>query len=164
MILFLKHYGLQGANLKPFNQFLSSSTGSQFVSPKGTFYMDRDHLYFEYKGTRRQTKYKINIEQVSELPEQFNKQELYIDQEKINGNIYSRNWKKGDRIFPMGMKGSKLVSDVLKDAKIPDFRKKEICIISDDDNILFIYNLVVDRRKAASIFSQKILKISVENH
>ena len=92
----------------------------------------------------------LNVRQVERLPEKFEKNIFYFDPNKIDGQLKIRFWKKADRIYPIGMKGSKLISDVVKDAKIPNVDRYHQTVICDDSKILACVDLCVDRRAIAS--------------
>jgi tRNA(Ile)-lysidine synthase len=49
-----------------------------------------------------------------------------------------RNWKSGDRFTPLGMKGSKSLSDFFIDQKINLMEKSEIPLICSKDKILWV--------------------------
>src|SRR5574343_436123 len=83
----------------------------------------REEAYFYFQKEEGFTILpKLHIEKVSELPEVFTKHELFVDPLKIKGEIAVRRWKEGDRMKPIGMKGSKLISDILSDAKFRTMR------------------------------------------
>lgn len=92
----------------------------------------------------------LNVRQVERLPEKFEKNIFYFDPNKIDGQLKIRFWKKADRIYPIGMKGSKLISDIVKDAKIPNVDRYHQTVICDDSKILACVDLCVDRRAIAS--------------
>ena len=46
--------------------------------------------------------------------------------------------KTGDKFRPFGMKGSKLVSDLLTDQKINILEKKRQLVVCDDERILWV--------------------------
>ncbi len=64
-----------------------------------------------------------------------------IDIDAIRGSVRCRPWQHGDRLRLRGMQGSKLVSDVLTDAKIPHARRSQVYVLADDDGILWICGL-----------------------
>ena len=100
------------------------------------------------------------IENIESLPRVFSKSELYIDPTKIDGELILRKWINGERIYPIGVKGSKLISDVLKDAKVPLRLKNDCWVIADDKKVLAVINHCIDRR--ALLSSGRIgIKISV---
>lgn len=52
--------------------------------------------------------------------------------------ISVRRWQPGDRMRPFGMKGSRKVSDIFSDAKIPVDEKSDIPIITHGHDIIWI--------------------------
>ena len=53
-------------------------------------------------------------------------------------HIILRHWRKGDRIKPYGMKGSKLVSDLFADLKFDHAAKQSAWLLEADGDILWI--------------------------
>jgi tRNA(Ile)-lysidine synthase len=49
-----------------------------------------------------------------------------------------RFWKTGDKIQPLGMKGSKLLSDFFTDQKINVLKKREIPLLCKEDEVMWI--------------------------
>lgn len=50
-----------------------------------------------------------------------------------------RRWEEGDRIEPLGMKGSSLVSDIIKDAKLSVAQKESLFVAVDPNNEKIIW-------------------------
>lgn len=103
----------------------------------------------------------LNIEIVEVLPSTFNKNEIYLDANKINGSLKVRFWQEGDRIEPVGMKGSQLISDIISDAKLTAIEKQNVLIVHDDKTIHWCVGMKVGRKAVASNSSKKILKIKI---
>jgi tRNA(Ile)-lysidine synthase len=72
----------------------------------------------------------IQFETLSEYPIQFFKTCLYLDKHKTGNEFTLHTWQQGDRFKPLGMKGSKLVSDYLIDKKINQFEKNKCLILT----------------------------------
>jgi tRNA(Ile)-lysidine synthase len=119
---------------------------------------EKDYFQFITNGEEFQLP-KIGIEKISVLPSTFSKSTIFLDESKIIGKITIRKWQIGDRIYPIGLEGSKLISDIITDAKIPNHLRENQLVLSDDDKILACLNLSIDRRAIASKSSQSILKI-----
>lgn len=86
----------------------------------------------------------------------------YFDYDKINGNIIIRTRKDGDKIRPLGMKGSKKIKDIFIDAKIPLEERGNIPIVQFDEKIAWVVGVrAADDFKVTSE-TQKILRIEVE--
>lgn len=117
-------------------------------------------FYFNFVNQINSTVPGFEIQEVSSLPEHFSKSILYFDKSKIKGAIFIRLWQQGDRIFPIGLAGSKLISDVLTNAKVPHARRKNQWVLCDDEKILSCINHCVDRRAIASSRSKAILRVS----
>lgn len=104
----------------------------------------------------------LNIELVKDLPEKFSKDTIYLDSSEIIGELKLRKWKVGDRIASLGLKGSQLISDILKDAKVSILEKKDVLVVCDDRHILWCPGYKVSRYALANQTSTKILKISIK--
>lgn len=63
----------------------------------------------------------------------INPKVLQIDDDKLEWPVTLRQWQKGDRIQPFGMKGHKLISDLLTDKKISTVQKKETFLLESFD-------------------------------
>ena len=47
-----------------------------------------------------------------------------------------RRWKKGDRFRPLGMKGSKLLSDFFNDLGFSTYQKQKVWIMEDANGLI----------------------------
>jgi tRNA(Ile)-lysidine synthase len=103
---------------------------------------------------------KLKIELINHLPENFDKTNFYFDSEKIKGQLKIRFWQKGDRMNPIGIKGSKLISDIITNAKIPNSERQRQLVICDDEKILACIGLCIDRRAIATK-SSTIIRVSL---
>ena len=94
------------------------------------------------------------IERSNALPNHFSKDSLYIDSAKIIGELKIRQWEIGDRMKPIGVVGSKLISDILKDAKIPNHLRPNQYVVHDDEKIVWCVGLCVGREAVATFNSE----------
>lgn len=121
----------------------------------------RENDYFHFIIDKKEFKLpKIEIEKISDLPSTFSKSTIFLDASKIIGEFTLRKWQIGDRIYPIGLEGSKLISGVITDAKIPNHLRENQLVLIDEIKILACLNLSIDRRAIASKTSQSILKIT----
>jgi tRNA(Ile)-lysidine synthase len=102
------------------------------------------------------------IEKVKELPTAFSKDEVYLDESKIVGKLHFRKWKTGDRMSPIGMNGTRLISDIISDAKINSHLKANLVLLCDDKHIHWCAGLCVGKFAVASS-SSTILKCRKKN-
>jgi tRNA(Ile)-lysidine synthase len=64
-------------------------------------------------------------------------------------------------MHPIGMKGSKLISDIIKDDKTPSNKKKDVLVLLDDQKILWCVNIRCGKEALANDESESIWKIEV---
>ena len=70
-----------------------------------------------------------------------------LDADKIQFPLTLRHWRHGDRFHPLGMKGSKLLSDFFVDQKLTEFQKRNIwLLVSADHKILWVVGYRMDDR------------------
>lgn len=77
-----------------------------------------------------------HINQLSDSQISYEPDTLYLDVSKLKFPLRIRPWEEGDRIHPLGLSGTKLVSDLLTDQKIASSKKRSAYVISCfDENI-----------------------------
>ncbi len=54
-----------------------------------------------------------------------------------------RTWREGDRFKPLGMSGSRLISDFLADAKLPRHERERVLVLESGDRIGWVLGLRV---------------------
>jgi tRNA(Ile)-lysidine synthase len=59
-----------------------------------------------------------------------------FDMDKIAFPLKLRHWKKGDRFKPLGMKGSKLLSDFFNDLGFSEYQKRNAWIMEDSNGLI----------------------------
>jgi len=78
------------------------------------------------------------------------------------GNIFEiRKWKEGDKFQPIGMKGTKKISDFLSDEKASSINKKDNLVLTIGNKIVWVIGLRIDDRFKIMSETKKILKLSV---
>ena len=70
-----------------------------------------------------------------------------LDFDKIQFPLTLRHWQHGDRFHPLGMKGSKLLSDFFVDQKFAEWQKRKVwLLVSADGEILWVVGHRIDDR------------------
>lgn len=62
----------------------------------------------------------------------------YIDADRLGGPLTVRRWQQGDRFVPLGMEGSKLVSDFLTDLKLSRLEKERQDVLVCEGEIVWV--------------------------
>lgn len=83
--------------------------------------------------------------------------QLVLDPEVIDFPLQLRTWRQGDRIQPFGMKGTKLVSDVLVDAKVDVPAKENVLVLTSGKIILWVVGYCQSERSKIMYKKNKVL-------
>lgn len=87
--------------------------------------------------------------------------DAYIDADRLNGRVIARSPQAGDRFTPLGMMGTKLLSDFLTDRKVPRF-ERTMPILCDEAGIVWVTGHTVDERMRVTADSTYILHYHYE--
>ena len=85
-----------------------------------------------------------------------------FDLDGVKGRICLRPWRAADRIGPFGMKGTKLLSDLFTDLKVPREERKRVYIASDDEEVLWALGFRTSRRAAVTEDTRQILFAAIK--
>ena len=58
--------------------------------------------------------------------------------EILNARVTLRHWRKGDRVKPFGMRGTRLVSDIFSDLKLTARQKRDTWLLTADGQVAWI--------------------------
>ena len=81
---------------------------------------------------------RLHAEDVAAVGPAFVPDVAWFDADALEFPLLVRPWRAGDRLRPLGMAGSKLVSDVLTDAKIAGHAKRGIHVLESAGRIVWV--------------------------
>lgn len=87
--------------------------------------------------------------------------DAYIDADRLTGSVTARSLQSGDRFTPLGMRGTKLLSDYLTDRKVPRFLRT-MPILCDEQGVVWVAGYTVDERMRVRADSKHILHYHYE--
>lgn len=178
---YLKPISLSPKTLSDILRTVNSDTpqsGRKWYGKTGIVYTTTHGI--EWKAENRETRDdEISDDKGSaELPPQFNYAELVNDEDNFRvaiGNedpytlyvplspdrLIFRHYRQGDRISPLGMTGTQLVSKIFKDAKLTLSQKQEVWIVchADTGEIIWIEGLKRSRKYVLTPGAPRILRI-----
>lgn len=88
-----------------------------------------------------------------------NKNKEYISADAVSAEFTIRRWKKGDSFYPLGMRGSKKVSDFLNEQKVESSGKKNHLILLNENKVVWVIGLRIDDRFKITSSTQKIIEL-----
>ncbi len=157
------------------NEILNNpiNIGSHWIGREFVLYTNRNGLTLKQRNITEITETKIRVNEVVYFGNfQINMVEINLDQVDFNepncyyfnpliGNeeLTFRSWKIGDKMQPLGMKGTKKVSDIFINSKIDNDRKNDFPILVSNVEIFAILGL---RRSSHFLLgeSETAIKIS----
>ena len=86
----------------------------------------------------------------------------FISADGLNSFFIVRIWEQGDKFFPIGMRGSKKISDYLNDIKINTIEKKEQLVLENKGNIVWVIGKRLDDRFKVTPNTKKVLKLCLK--
>ncbi|HCY74820.1 MAG TPA: tRNA lysidine(34) synthetase TilS [Ignavibacteriales bacterium] len=152
-----------------------TSGKSEELSKRLVSYRERDNIVIKKKSVQLKPDKiiiyvgdKININgkklsilnsKVEEIRISDSKNIEYISADTIKNNFIIRAWQKGDKFYPIGMRGTKKVSDYLNDIKINSFEKKDQLVLENDGRIVWVVGKRLDNRFKLKPNTKKVLKL-----
>ena len=175
----LKNYGFNAAQIKQISQGLTTSIGRVWESTTHALTINNNKIIVEPLFTCDSKEYrlieeglyhlnsKLSIEIKKEsysIDNDFSKdpKDVWIDADQVVFPLSIRLIKEGDRMIPLGMKGSKLISDMLTDLKVSYFdRQRQYVLLDNKQQIIWILGHRIDDRYKITLSTKTVLKIKL---
>lgn len=138
----LSSRGLTADNIRSLMQCADIS-GRRFHTDNGYFYTDRGLLRFAHPTAEipplLESIFSISRSPVADFKPSGSRMEAYFDIGILShGPLKVRYWQPGDRVKPYGMHGSRKVSDIFSDMKVPVGIKDRIPLLTCGGDIVWI--------------------------
>ena len=143
---FLRGYGFNYDQISQFIKILKKNNNQKFYSKKYTLCNDRYSFFIVDSNIKNKVNTQIkSIGEVSKGGIQLsltkydkqnfilnnNRSNAQLDYDKVSFPLTLRNYKKGEKFIPLGMKKHKKISSFLSDAKVSWYEKNNQLIIED---------------------------------
>lgn len=148
-----------------------AQTGKMWHSPTYTLLLDRGHWLLKKRHKQPDhARLSIVAEPIDNGkrpgPEDFlNKDQAFIDADRLQGSLRLRPTMPGDRFRPYGMpSGTKLVSDHLTDRKVDRLAKQSQMVAYDTatGDIVWLVGREIDHRYRITEHTTRIVRLRVE--
>ncbi len=178
----LNPFGFNNANtLKILLDLIKSDGfGQKFESNSHTLFFERKGLHLKKNTLKEKIQIEVDsetskletafgtfaFEKVNSLTIEINnlsKNEIALDLDKITFPLTIRSWESGDKIKPLGLKGTKKVSDCLNEARIDQHLKENYPVLISENDILWIPNIRVSEKGKIRSKTKNILRITWKN-
>lgn len=161
----LRDYGFNSDQVHFIYEAMNGQPGTSFFSPTHKVTIERDGVELTPICQHDNTQVELVYEQhpnddnfvIDKSPEV-----AQLDYDKLTFPLKLRMWQAGDRFYPLGMKGSRLISDFLKDLKLTTRQKEECQVLTTaKDEIVWVVGRRVDERFKVTDKTKTILKIQM---
>ncbi|MCX7862564.1 MAG: tRNA lysidine(34) synthetase TilS [Bacteroidales bacterium] len=124
---------------------------------KSPFFIHED-MHFVFYG------YGFNIRSVlyqdfSEIPK--SNFIACLDKGKLQFPLTLRRWKNGDNMIPLGMKNRKKISDILTDAKIPTYKRKDYYVLESNGEVAWLVGLRISEKFKITAETREVYVIEI---
>lgn len=177
----LKNYRFNPEQIESIGYNLDFPTGTRFLSDTHQLVFDRERMIVTKIENNRISlkipehgKYIINDVKSIRIEKVIVNKEFNISKDNFTATLDSanvkfplllRNVEKGDRFFPFGMKGSKLVSKYMTDKRFSLIDKQKQMVIEDaSGNIIWLVGERTDERYKITNKTTYALVISINGH
>lgn len=161
----LRDYGFNEDQVHFIHEAMNGQPGTTFFSPTHRVTVERDGLELLPICQQNETQTELVYEQQPNnecFVMDHSPEVAQLDYDKLTFPLQLRKWQAGDRFHPLGMTGSKLLSDFFVDQKMTT-RQKEACRVLTTANgeIVWVVGRRIDDRFKVTDKTKTILKVRV---
>ena len=149
-----KNYGFKNSN--QIIELCNANSGKLIKSLDYILLSNRSNLILKKNNLNAKELYKVGIDGLKfpininiskgKFKTKSNNKSIYLLEEDIEFPLFLRKWKRGDIIFPTGMKGKKTVAKYYKDQKMSFFDKHKQWLLCNNNEVIWIIGRRADRR------------------
>ena len=159
----LRQYGFNTDQCHFIYEAMGTGIGNQYCSATHRLVVGRDDFQLSEIKTIEDEEIQIGVEEeelVSPIHLCFSKiqktadfiidkspEVAQLDFDKLHFPLTLRHWRHGDRFHPLGMKGSRLLSDFFVDQKFIEWQKRNVwLLVSANGDIVWVVGHRIDER------------------
>lgn len=161
----LRDYGFNEDQVRSIYEALDGQPGTCFFSPTHRVTIEREGLELMPICQQKEVPMALSYQQIEKAPGftiDPSPEVAQLDYDQLTFPLQLRKWQAGDRFHPLGMKGSKLLSDFFVDQKMST-RQKEACqvLTTSEDRIVWVVGRRIDDRFKVTDKTKTILKVQI---
>ncbi len=159
----LRPYGFNAAVADDILKVLDSGHGGQqFFSPDYVAEIHRGNLLLAVRKKADEPKLDMVTQPLdySSMNEGCKGFVEFFDADTLSYPLSVRPWREGDRFCPLGMKGTRLVSDFMKDSGLSIIERQYVHLLVDaNDRPLWVIGLRIDNHFRLSQSTTRMLRV-----
>lgn len=175
----LDKYGFSVSQCKQIMDVADEGSGKVFEAESVQLIVDRENLIVTRKSADLFSPYEIDsegsgeylnpaisVKRVKEVVFTSDKHQETVELTPDFFPLQVRTWQRGDRFQPLGMKGSKLLSDFFIDEKVDVLTKNSLPLLCKDDEVLWVPGYRISEKvkvkENTHLFELKFQKFKVD--
>ena len=174
---FFQDYGFNYSQIENIIKSLKAKNQKKFISLNYELIIERKSIFIITKDFLVKTRYEskeienivlpffnLNVKKYKKSLFTLNKSNnnAQLDFDKITYPICIRNYKKGEKFLPLGMRKNKKISDFLSDKKINYIIKLRQCVITDStDSVLWVVGHQISNKFKVDSETKNILEFEI---
>ena len=174
---FFQDYGFNYSQIENIIKSLKAKNQKKFISLNYELIIERKSIFIITKDFLVKTRYEskeienivlpffnLNVKKYKKSLFTLNKSNnnAQLDFDKITYPICIRNYKKGEKFLPLGMRKNKKISDFLSDKKVNYIIKLRQCVITDStDSVLWVVGHQISNKFKVDSETKNILEFEI---
>ena len=168
---YIRHFGFSYSQCESIFAALDGEPGKEFYSNDYQLVVEKDSIDIfpidiertAHALSQQVTTHPVRTRHALSLLIKDNPNIAQLDYDTLKLPLRTRFWQQGDRFRPLGMHGTKLVSDFFNDNNFTTFQKKITPVLVDsEDNIVWIVGYRIDDRFKITDKTKTIYEIKYE--
>ncbi|MFV0555158.1 MAG: tRNA lysidine(34) synthetase TilS [Mangrovibacterium sp.] len=158
----LAAYGFNASQCADVLQSLDGDSGKVFFSNTHRLIKDRTHLILSECQKDSEEPISISVKVANRQADftfSTNPYQAELDADKLCFPLHLRKWHEGDRFQPLGMRGSKLLSDFFTDLKLSQLEKEQQWLLCSGEDIVWIVGRRIDDRFKITAQTKQICRV-----
>lgn len=169
---------LEYKNIFRIEQLFHQQVGTKIILQDGLEAIsEREYIVVKFDDEQKDNEVKLELNSTIELQKRIlgcveinigdvnlysGKEIEFIDSEKLTFPLYLRTWREGDKFNPLGLKGTKKLSDFLTDQKVPNAEKKKQFVLLNKEKIVWVVGFRIDKSVKITEKTKKVIKLWVK--
>lgn len=166
-LIIYEHLRADGISRSAASDIMTASSGSHFDGSAYTYSVSPDGKLTRRERSRRAIPdfpFAITVHPIEEFAPERNDAVAYFDVAVLDRNLTSRTWRRGDRMHPFGMRGSKLLSDLFVEARIDAGDRPAVSLLLADDEIIFAGGVRASSRYTVGPLTRRFVRVECLNN
>ena len=168
---YIRHFGFSYSQCESIFASIDGEPGKEFYSTEYQLVIEKETIDIfpidpnrtTHALSQQVTTHPVRTRHALSLLIKDNPNIAQLDYDTLKLPLKTRTWQQGDRFHPLGMHGTKLVSDFFNDNNFTTFQKKTTPILVDaDDQIVWIVGYRIDDRFKITEKTKTIYQIVAE--